>query len=273
MFQGIERKLKMLPKPKHLKPENSVRFQDQSVVDHYHLRLPYPAEVFTILASLIMDEPHTVLDVGTGIGNIARGLLDFAVRVDAVDFSPAMVAKGKTLFRGADLKLNWLTGQIEAVALQPPYALITAADSIHWMDWEMVFSRFADILTPHGYVALIPRNELPTPWQEGLSALIPRYSTIKDFQHFDLIEELEKRHLFMLVGDKTTIPVMSVQSIDDYIASFHSRSSLSLDHMPPEDAVAFDTQLKALVLPFSHEGKLELYTVGQVQWGKPQRDA
>jgi hypothetical protein len=113
--------------------------------------------------------------------------------------------------------------------------------------------------------------ELPAPWQEDLDALIRQFSTMQNYQAFDLIEELEKRDLFQKMGERKTVPVTSAQSIDDYIASFHSRTSLSLAHMPASVAATFDRQLRDLVSPWSKEGMLELQTVGSVVWGKPRR--
>jgi ubiquinone/menaquinone biosynthesis C-methylase UbiE len=259
----------MLPRPAHLTPGNAARFKDQSVVDFYPLRLPYPPEVFGILAGLITDEPRAVLDVGAGTGDIARGLVRHVERVDAVDFSPAMIAKGRTLPDGDHPRLRWIYGAVETVALDPPYALITAGESLHWMDWEVVFPRFGDALTPGGVVAIVHRAELPTPWQEGLDALIRQVSTLQNYQPFDLIAELEKRDLFQQMGERETAPVTSAQSIDDYIASFHSRSSLSRDYMPASDAAAFDRQLRDLVSSWSKESTVEMHTVGSVVWGKP----
>jgi trans-aconitate methyltransferase len=234
------------------------------------LRLPYPPEVFDILADLITDEPRAVLDVGAGTGDIARGLVRRGERVDAVDFSPAMIAKGKTLPDGDHPRLRWIYGAVETVALDPPYALVTAGESMHWMNWEVVFPRFGDALTPGGVVAIVHRMELPAPWQEGLDALIRQFSTMHNYERFDLIDELEKRDLFQKMGERKTAPVTSAQSIDDYIASFHSRSSLSLDHMPASDAVTFDQQLRDLVSSWSEERMLELQTVGSIVWGKPR---
>jgi hypothetical protein len=94
---------------------------------------------------------------------------------------------------------------------------------------------------------------------------------MQNYQPFDLIAELEKRDLFQKLGEKKTVPVTSAQSIDDYIASFHSRSSLSLDYMPASDAATFDRQLRDLVSPWSTAGTLELQTVGSIVWGKPWR--
>ena len=56
----------MLPKPKHLGIEYASQFKDQSIADAYPNRPPYPAGVFPILASLIVNSPRIVLDIGCG---------------------------------------------------------------------------------------------------------------------------------------------------------------------------------------------------------------
>ena len=97
----------MTAKPNALRPEIAARFQDDGVVEAYAYREPYPPEVFDILAELIVDTPRAVLDIGCGRGEVARPLLSLADRVDAVDWSEAMLAKGKTLPGGVeDTKVN-----------------------------------------------------------------------------------------------------------------------------------------------------------------------
>jgi SAM-dependent methyltransferase len=260
----------MAPKPAHLTAANAARFQDRSVVDLYHLRLPYPPEAFDILLDLITDEPRMVLDVGTGTGELARQLAERVDCVDAVDVSAAMIARDQTLPGGDQPRLRWIEGAIEDAPLRPPYALIMAGDSIHWMDWDVVFPRFAEVCSLYGFVALVHRTELDSPWQDGVTRLIQQYSTMRDYEPFDLIEQLERRCLFQTVGRRETTPVTSRQSVEDYIASFHSRSSLSRDHMQAVDANAFDQQLRTLVEPWSTDGLFELRTVGGVVWGRPQ---
>jgi SAM-dependent methyltransferase len=266
-------------KPRHLTPEHAARFQDQRVVDRYHLRLPYPDETFAILLSLLDTiaaggdpPPHAVLDVGTGTGEIARRLAartDHIAQVDALDLSPAMLARGKTLPGGDAPTLRWIQGAAEAAPLNPPYALITGADTVHWMEWEVVFPRFRNALTPHGLVALITRGELPQPWHDDLMALFRHFTAAFGHEDFDLISELEKRALFAKAGERDTAPVTSHQSVEDYIASFHSRASLALAAMPPADAAAFDDALRALVTPYADQGRLALQTVATISWGHP----
>ena len=119
----------MQPKPENFSTYYAEAFKDQHVVAAYRYRPPYPQEVFTILTSFILDTPRTVLDVGSGSGNIARPLVE---RVDAVDFSPGMIEQGKQLPNGNHPQLHWIYGKVEEVPLAPPYALITAGSSIHW---------------------------------------------------------------------------------------------------------------------------------------------
>jgi hypothetical protein len=71
------------------------------------------------------------------------------------------------------------------------------------------------------------------------------------------------------LGEYEAAPQLHRQSIDDYVGSFHSRSSLSLERMSAENAVAFDKSLRALVMPWSHDGLLELQTSSHMDWGRP----
>jgi SAM-dependent methyltransferase len=257
------------PRPAHLTPENAARFTDPSVVERYGFRLPYQQQIFEILAALAVDEPRAVLDVGSGRGEIARPLAALVDRVDAVDVSAPMTALGKTLPGGDHPRLRWIQGRSEDAPLQPPYALITAGSSLHWMDWEVVLPRFGRLLTLRGVLAIVDRGEMPLPWGDELRALIRRYSTMSNFQPFDLIAELTGRGLFVQTGEQSVAPVSIRQSVDDYLAALHSHSSLSLDRMPRSDAEAFDAAVRELVRPWSADGQLDFQLTGGVVWGKP----
>ena len=262
----------MTPRPAHWTKENAARFEDRSVVDAYHLRLPYPPEIFDALAGLIVDVPRTILDVGTGTGELARPMAARVDSVDAVDASARMIARGKTLPGGNHPGLTWIEARIESLPIQSRYALITAGDSLHWMDWDVVMPRLQEMLTPSGLLAIVHRTELPPPWQDGLVKLIAEYSTSQNFETFDLIAELERRRLFEQAGRFETPPIGSRQSLDEYVESFHSRSSLSRDNMSPGAAAAFDRRLRELVATWCHEGTVELRTVGSIEWGLPRAE-
>ena len=140
----------MPPEPQDVRTFYAETFKDRRVVDAYRHRPPYPDEVFAILASLLTDEPRTVLDVGAGSGDLARRLVEVARRVDAVDFSESMIERGKQLPNGDHPHLRWIDGKVEEAPLSPPYALITAGSSIHWLQWERAFPLFRSVLTRMG---------------------------------------------------------------------------------------------------------------------------
>jgi len=256
-------------KPDYLGPKYSVRFKDSSLAHSYEFRATYPPETFSILSSLITDNPRRVLDVGCGTGNVARNMVDFTERVDALDFSEAMIKVGRTLPNGNHPKLRWILGTVEKAPLDPPYALITAGQSLHWMDWDLVFERFRKILTPNGFLAIIDTKDQGTPWKDGLQTIMKKFSTNPSYSPFDMIAEWERNNLFIKYGETETSPVDCVQSIEDYIESLHSISSLSRDAMGSENAESFDSEVRDLMSRFTKEDKVEMKLSGSVLWGKP----
>jgi ubiquinone/menaquinone biosynthesis C-methylase UbiE len=248
---------------------NAGRFRDQSVVDRYHLRPAYPPELFTILNDLIVDEPRVVLDVGCGTGNVARPLAQYVERIDAVDLSLPMLERARTLPGGDSPKIRWWHGRAEEVQLEPPYVLVTAGESLHWMEWDVVLPRLARVLTQHGLLAILNVEERPVPWHEGYRQIEQRFTNNPTYQPFDWITKLEKEQLFLQLGTRETAEVAVSQAVADYITAKHARSILSLDTMTAEQATQFDTEMQALLVPFAQNGLLTFNVVGGIRWGKP----
>jgi ubiquinone/menaquinone biosynthesis C-methylase UbiE len=216
------------------------------------------------------DEPKAVLDVGCGTGLISRNLMEFVDRVDGVDFSENMIETAKILPNGNHPGINWICGLVEEVLLSPPYALITAGESLHWMDWEVVFPRFRECLTRNGYMAIVGQKNSPMPWDGDLfKKIIPTYATNQDFVPYNLVEELESRNLFHKNGEKSAKPVSFQQIIEDYVESFHSMNGFSRERMTEEAAHDFDSEVRELVSKYCPEGEMELQSVGKVVWGNP----
>jgi hypothetical protein len=103
-----------------------------------------------------------------------------------------------------------------------------------------------------------------------LNEIIARYSTNQDYQPYNLVEEFEKRGLFVKRGEQYTTPMRFGQSIDDYIESFHARNGLSRKRMGVEQANTFDREMRELVCGFSSHGRVELQVRGYVVCGIPQ---
>src|SRR3954469_22850584 len=171
-----------IPKPKGLSTDYARQFQDRSIVEAYEHRPPYPGEVFEILDGLIGTGPRRVLDIGCGRGEVARGMVGRVDRVDAVDFSEAMIERGKLLAGGDDPKLHWICARVEDAELSPPYGLVVAGSSLHWMDWEVVLPKSAGVLAEGGVLATFDDATLPVSWGTKIGALIPKYSTNREFR-------------------------------------------------------------------------------------------
>src|SRR5215470_5570771 len=97
----------MIPKPACLGEHNASAFQDLSVAYAYRYRPLYPPVVFDLLATLIVDTPRRLLDIGCGTGALARHLVTMAEQIDAVDVSSAMIEQGRHLPNGDHPHLNW----------------------------------------------------------------------------------------------------------------------------------------------------------------------
>jgi ubiquinone/menaquinone biosynthesis C-methylase UbiE len=145
-------------KPAHLSGEYGVWFKDPLLAAAYPARPPYPDGVIHLLRKLIRHTSGAVLDVGCGTGELARRLAPSVGRVDAVDFSKAMLELARRLPGGDARNIRWTLGAAEDVALKAPYELITAGECLHWMDLDLVMVRFARVLTSNGSLAIIDRN-------------------------------------------------------------------------------------------------------------------
>ena len=196
---------------------------------------------------------------------------EVARRVEAVDFSEQMIEQGKQLPNGDHPQLRWIYGKVEEVPISPPYALITAGSSIHWMQWERAFPLFRSALTPHGSLALVYRRTLPMPWDDAMRTLRTQFATRRDQQRGShVVEELETRGFFHRQGTQETAPVPFNQSIEDFIEGLHSRSSFSRELMGRQNAADLDGQVRDLLLQFHPDGILPLQVVGRVIWGTPE---
>lgn len=241
-------------------------FADADAARAYRQRAPYPEETFAILEELLV-EPRTVLDAGTGNGALARGMLRFARRVDALDPSVAMIDEGRRLPGGDDLRLHWIVGTAEEAPLNPPYGLITAGSSLHWMDPDQAMSRFGAVLASDARLAILETDDGEHPLPEMLD-VIRRYSELT--HHTDLPEmlvALEATGRFAREGEWRTAPVPLRRSVEEYIEFLHSTSTLARVRLG-DRAARFDTELREL---FARHGMsfIERQVVGVVVWGRP----
>ncbi|MDQ3704568.1 MAG: class I SAM-dependent methyltransferase [Chloroflexota bacterium] len=214
--------------------------------------------------------PKNVLDAGCGTGPIARPLAARVDRVDAVDISKAMIEEGKRMAAGDHPNLRWIVGGMEDAPIEPPYALIVAGQSLHWMEWSIVMPRFSMSLAPGAYLAIVGLKVASTPWWNDLLASIQRYTTNKEYQPYNLVKELQMRGMFDKMGEKDTQWVPFTQTVEEYIEAIHSMNGFSRQRMLPHEAGAFDEEARRIVSSFTDTDMLELQVSAEVIWGLPR---
>ncbi|MDP9281405.1 MAG: methyltransferase domain-containing protein [Chloroflexota bacterium] len=208
--------------------EHGRAFADEGVADLYRYRAPYPSRVFEILEHLVVD-PRVVLDAGTGTGALARHFSPSIDRIDAVDPSAAMIARGRALPGGDDHRIRWILGRAEDATLSGPYGLITLGASLHWMQPEIVLPRFRDALAPGAHVAIVDTETTHAgEWRPEFLEVIRKYSPLEHhLETHEMVLQGSEQGLFALEGEERTSPEPFDQSVDDYLRLLGSTSTLS----------------------------------------------
>lgn len=252
-------------KPRGLERHHAEQFCDASIVEAYAARPPYPPAIDPLLIEIVGGVGARVLDLGCGTAELARRLAPRFQSLTAIDHAERMIARARTLPGGAATNIRWMVGRVEDIALDGPFSSALAAQSFHWFDWPVLMRRLVDWV-PSRRLVVVEKREA-SPWAEPLQALYRRFSTNRDFQPYDLVEELKARRYLTIQGTMQHRGQPFQQSIDDYVTSLHSQNGFSRDRMSPADAGAFDAAVRAAVAPHAPEGIVRLPVITQVVWG------
>jgi SAM-dependent methyltransferase len=248
----------MQPKPELYSSHYAEWFKDPQVVAAYPSRPPYAQAAIEFLNQLATDRPRRVLDVGCGTGDIARRLAPLVDHVDAVDFSAGMIETGRHLPGGVASNLRWIVAAVEDAPLDPPYALVTAGESLHWMDWGIVLPRLADVLSPNGLLVIVGRDwEGPPAVRARMRPVLMRYSVVRVWQDVDLLAELQNRELFSVLGSRRFGPEPWQPTVEQYLDCRHSQRSFARMAMGEDAAEAFDAELRQTLAELCAEGAIQ----------------
>src|ERR1700735_4108918 len=204
------------------------RFSEARMAENYTFRPPYPAEVYDLLVELLHGHPRTLLDAGCGTGKITLGLIEQIDRADAVDPSDAMLCVARALPWAANAEIRWIHAAIEDAPLDPPYGLIVAASSIHWMDLDLTLLRFAGALADGAMLAVLDGDApLDAPWEREETAFMIDFLEARGERRRGWWRTMRERLAapvlthprFTSLGHRITAPVSFSQSIEDYLRS------------------------------------------------------
>jgi len=253
------------------------RFSEVRMAENYRFRPPYPTEVYTTLLELMRGHPRTLLDAGCGTGKITLELIDQLDRADAVDPSDAMLRVARSSPAAASSKIRWIHAAIEDAPLDPPYGLIVAASSIHWMDHDRTLPRFADALADGPMLAVLDGDApVDAPWEREETAFMIDFVAALEGQRPSwwkttreiLAEPVLVHPRFESFGRRITAPVSFSQSATDYLRCQHSRATWSEDQLGAKASAEFDAAMTVILNRYTRDGMLTFNVQTRIEWGR-----
>jgi len=255
-------------KPRHLGADYAAQFRDQALVRAYAARPPYPDAVFDALRALLPHREARALELGCGSGDLTFRLAEHVAELVAIDPSPPMLAAAVERCPQVPRNIHFVLASAEDFAPHGKFALVVAAESLHWMEWSVVLPKLAGCLGPDGKLAIVlARGWLDLPWEAQVRKLLALHSTNQDYEPYDLVAELTQRGLFVEQGRTRCVNADHQQGVAGYIESFHARNGFSRERMGSESAAAFDGAVRELVLHHRPDGVVSGPLAASVVWG------
>ena len=233
----------------------------------YRHRAPYAPALFDKLLALAPRRGRA-LDLGCGPGKIALVLAPHFDAVVAVDPSPFMIEVGKD---GAPGNIDWICASAEEAGFGR-FDIAAAGASIHWMKLDVVFPKLAAALAPDGLFATIGGDgACDPPWAEAerdfLTRWLARLGRSYDPQGFS--QALANHESWLEIAGRESFAYDFSQPVEHYIAAQHARATWTRAAMGPQQAAAFDDDLRRVLAPFATGGAIRYRVESTLVWGRP----
>lgn len=141
-------------------------------------RAPYPqALIDDIVSTFGLDGMGRLLDLGCGPGMLTLPLAPYFTEVVAFDADAGMIAEA----RKSDAKnVEWRVGRAEDLPDDlGRFRLVTFAQSLHWMQQDLVMTKVRQMIEPGAGIALVGGSESwwdgPLDWHQVMTRTIRKY--------------------------------------------------------------------------------------------------
>ena len=121
-------------------------------------RAKYPAAMFNDIVSIFgLDGHGSMLDLGTGTGELAMPLAKYFDNVLGLDPDPEMIEQAKLNSKRAKLNnIDWqIASSNDLTEVNRSFKLITLGQSLHWMDEITVIDQLYELLEPSGGLFIV----------------------------------------------------------------------------------------------------------------------
>jgi SAM-dependent methyltransferase len=135
----------------------------RTAADYARHRLGFPDDFFERLRTCGVGlAGQRVLDVGTGTGQMARGLACGGARVTGLDRSPELLAAGAALDAEASVTVAHVCARAESTGFEAGvFDAVTAAQCWRWFERDCAARELARVLAPGGRLAIAQLDWLP----------------------------------------------------------------------------------------------------------------
>ncbi len=133
--------------------------------DYARYRAGFPDRFYErLFAAGFLKTGDHVLDLGTGTGDVARGLARRGCIVTGLDHSEALLQEARKIDRGAGVEIEYVLAPAEDTGLPPHgFDAVTAAQCWHWFDRFRVTREVLRVLKLQGALILAHFGRLPLP--------------------------------------------------------------------------------------------------------------
>jgi ubiquinone/menaquinone biosynthesis C-methylase UbiE len=158
--------------------KNTVLNHFDNLAQYYGYRPPYGQEIFRkIVDSTNLDGYSNILDVCSGDGSVANGLIDYVGKVVGIEGSKEMLRVAKQhpriTYKCCDVNSLPIPDDIT----KDTYDLLTFGRAIHWVDAQSASELLKNCLKPSGSVAVLGSRWAPSPWLSEYKSIISKYGS------------------------------------------------------------------------------------------------
>ncbi len=210
-----------------------------------------------------VDRPRSLLDLGTGTGQVIEALADEFDLCVGVDNELEMIVEARSVMTEND-RVRWVHGGAETARLPDELrpALITICRAFHWMDQSAVLERTARLAPPDGRLIVLGDSSFWTtegPWKDIVRETIKGFLGKKRRAGSGTFAHHNRPYDEVIAESKWSrieirdVPVHRTWSIDSVLGYLYSTSFSSQD-LYGDRLHEFDEQLRSQLANFEREG-------------------